>query len=171
MGLIHYNPASFKRNLNINDWYLPSKDEMSAMAFALNMSTGLYWTSSEIDQNNANFQKVGFIQEGVFNKNSSYYVRPIRDFEAEEVTPVGELGGGGIIFYIFEMEGAYKHYIAAPSNAPITLAWGASGVITGATGTAIGTGKANTALIVAALEAIPETGKAAQYCNDLIVTE
>jgi uncharacterized repeat protein (TIGR02543 family) len=76
---------------------------------------------------------------------------------------------GGLIFYD---KGYYsdnwRYLEAAPAATEVKLPWGAYGTNIAGTGTGIGTGKANTALIVAALAGLGETGKAAQYCDSLI---
>ena len=71
---------------------------------------------------------------------------------------MGDTGpGGGKVFYVasgnFTSTGsdcvaACKYLEAAPSDHSSTVAWGCSGAKTGATATAIGTGKANTATIL-----------------------
>ena len=78
------------------------------------------------------------------------------------VYAVGETGpGGGIIFYYseagFTVTGLGTcHYLEAAPNNQATVTWSSGSFdnfvdVTGAAGTAIGTGKANTAAIVAAL--------------------
>ena len=82
---------------------------------------------------------------------------------------VGDTGpAGGLIFYD---KGSYsdgwRYLEAAPSDQSTGIQWyNGNHVVTGATGTAIGTGQANTTAIVA----IQWAGSyAAQLCNDLIV--
>ena len=85
---------------------------------------------------------------------------------------MGETGpGGGKVFYVssgnFTSQGsdcvaACKYLEAAPSDHSSTVAWGCSGAKTGATATAIGTGKANTATIRAECTAL---GIAADVAN------
>jgi len=75
-------------------------------------------------------------------------------------TQIGDTGpASGIIFYVsasgFTVTGAGSfsaHYLeAAPANQASSIKWSNTGVdVTGATGEAIGTGKANTAAIIAA---------------------
>ena len=75
---------------------------------------------------------------------------------------IGANYGGGIIFYI---DGTGNHgLISAASDQSNAAQWGCSGTITGATGTAIGTGQANTTTIVGACS---ESGIAARICDDL----
>jgi hypothetical protein len=79
---------------------------------------------------------------------------------------IGDIGpGGGVVFYRSAVTfGDDWHYLeAAPENISGTKAWGSSGhTSTGAIGTAIGTGKANTdAILVADINA-----PAAKACAD-----
>jgi uncharacterized protein (TIGR02145 family) len=156
------------------DWYLPSRDELKAMYDELHaygvasFKDIIYWTSTEVIPTHAGY--ISFI-DGIATsgqaKTSNSSVRPIRDFTSTNIYALRDFVQGGLIFHITDLGGgSYKYYVAAPEDSIALLQWGASGVTTGATGTAIGTGKANTALIIAALEAIPETGKAAQYCDE-----
>jgi hypothetical protein len=84
---------------------------------------------------------------------------------------VGGTGpGGGTVFYYdpagFTSNGAPCHYLeAALTTYPSTAGWGASGTVIGATGTGIGTGYANTQIIVTALSGL-ESGTAAQLAWD-----
>lgn len=169
------NLAETKWSDGYTDWYLPSKDELNAMYVNLH-SEGVgefadrqYWTSSEHSTNN-NFARLQDFSNGNVafeDKTITQFIRPIRDFISTDLYALKDFEGGGWIFHIEDLgEGSYKYYVAASSNAPTTLMWGASGIITGATGTAIGTGKANTASIIATLDSIPEIEKAAQYCDN-----
>jgi hypothetical protein len=72
-----------------------------------------------------------------------------------EVPMVGDFYQGGVVFYIFEsgdtgyVEGQIHGLIAAVADQSIALQWyNGSYVTTGATGTAIGTGAANTTAII-----------------------
>jgi hypothetical protein len=77
---------------------------------------------------------------------------------------------GGIIFYD---KGSYsdgwRYLEAAPQSTELTnKEWGKYGTLSGAAGTAIGTGKNNTSLIVAKLNEVPaESDRAAQLCDAL----
>jgi len=68
-----------------HDWYLPSKDEFNTLS--VNQATiggftsGVYyWTSSEIDSDNAWRQSPVAGTQGARAKSSSYRVRPVRSF-------------------------------------------------------------------------------------------
>jgi Protein of unknown function (DUF1566) len=82
--------------------------------------------------------------------NNSYYV--------------GASYGGGIIFYI---DGTGLHgLISATSDQSTGTLWGCYGTLIGGTGTAIGTGQANTTAIV---NICSEAGIAARICDDLVL--
>jgi len=77
---------------------------------------------------------------------------------------IGQSYGGGIIFYV---DGSGVHgLIAAASDQSTGIAWGSIGVVTGATGTAVGTGQANTTAIVNKYGA---GSYAAKLCDDLVL--
>jgi hypothetical protein len=82
--------------------------------------------------------------------NNSYYV--------------GASYGGGIIFYI---DGTGLHgLISAQTDQSTGAQWGCYGTSIGGTSTAIGTGQANTTLIV---NGCSEAGRAARICDDLVL--
>ena len=79
-----------------------------------------------------------------------------------QAVAVGESYGGGIVAYI---DGTGHGLIAATADQSEGIQWyNGNYILTGATGTAIGTGSANTTAIVAAQGA---GNYAAQLCNDL----
>jgi hypothetical protein len=83
---------------------------------------------------------------------------------------VGDTGpAGGITFYdAGALINGFRYLEAAPVAVEVTAEWGAYGINIAGTQTAVGTGKQNTMLIVAALNQAGETGKAAQICDTLV---
>ena len=87
---------------------------------------------------------------------------------------IGDAGpGGGIVFYVAATPQTWGTYLeAAPTDYQVNgsraqVGWGCQGTSTGATTTAIGTGKANTATILATCR---ETGIAADVANKYSTT-
>ncbi len=77
---------------------------------------------------------------------------------------IGQSYGGGIIFYI---DGTGLHgLISAPTDQSTGAPWGCYGTLIGGTGTAVGTGQANTTAI---LNICTFAGIAARICNDLVL--
>jgi len=77
---------------------------------------------------------------------------------------IGQSYGGGIIFYI---DGTGQHgLIAATSDQSTGAEWGCVGTLIGGTSTAIGSGQANTTIIV---NGCSQAGIAARICDDLIL--
>jgi hypothetical protein len=89
-------------------------------------------------------------------------------FEMQEalVYKIGDTGpAGGIVFYDrgFTEEGS-RYLEAAPAETEFEAEWGAYGTDVAGTSTEVGSGKQNTRLIIDKLEALGETGMAAQLC-------
>lgn len=161
------------------DWFLPSKDELNAMFTNLYLEGvggfdgGLlsgYWSSSEFEISPAlfawghNFYHEGF--QGNSDKFNVYNVRACRSFTAAVgAYSLRDIGpAGGLIFYI---DGA-TYYEAAPNDQSTGQAWSnITDVVIGTTGTAIGTGQANTTAIIGQAG---HTNSAAKLCNDLRIT-
>ena len=135
-----------------------------------------YWSSSEDDENIAWAQSFSSGSQRYSEKYSNYYVRPVRAFFAptSTTTPttapssilgkcaiggrcsVGDTGpGGGIVFYDAGTTQTWGRYLeAAPTDYQVKSVraiaeWGCRNTPTGGTATAIGTGKTNTATILA----------------------
>jgi hypothetical protein len=90
----------------ISPWYIPSKDELSALYNNLHLQ-GLgnfteqypYWSSSELD---ANSLWCVWFNDGAAtarSKNSSYFLRPIRSFTSDRDYSIGTIRSNGIVFY------------------------------------------------------------------------
>jgi hypothetical protein len=66
------------------DWSLPSKDELNKMYLQRSaiggFASGIYWSSSELDEFNAWDQSFGDGYPAKANKLSTLYVRPVRAF-------------------------------------------------------------------------------------------
>lgn len=66
------------------DWYLPSKDELAKLydnrAIIGGFSNGMYWTSTEFDDNQAWYRNFSTGDWGSENKSTSYNVRAVRSF-------------------------------------------------------------------------------------------
>ncbi len=146
-------------------WFLPSKDELNQMyinrvAIGGFLNAADYWSSSASPAV-AWFQVFGFGSQFYNGKNYTSYVRPVRAFPQATCATggacaIGETGpGGGKVFYVAaELQPWGRYLEAAPTdyqvdNVRAKVAWGCQGTSTGATATAIGTGKANTATILA----------------------
>ena len=84
---------------------------------------------------------------------------------------VGDTGpAGGIIFYdAGSIMNGWRYFEAALTD--FSAQWGAASVNVADTGTAVGTGKQNTQLIINVLNQLGETGKAAQLCANLTFGE
>ena len=89
--------------------------------------------------------------------------------QAYPIYEIGETGpGSGIIIYRNETAfGSNWHYLeAATTDQATSITWSSTNVdVTGATGTAIGTGKANTAAIIAAHPSDTASNNAAKAAN------
>jgi hypothetical protein len=110
------------------------------------------------------------------NVNTTYYLKAFAinsagiaygneiSFTTDSILQIGDLYGGGIVFYI---DSTQAHgYICAENNQGTASQWGCvSTSVPGATGTAVGTGEANTSAIVAANCG---AGYAAVVCYNLV---
>ena len=85
----------------------------------------------------------------------------VKEYALRETGPAG-----GWVFYINPMPTAWKYLEAAPESSEWNNnEWGKYNTLVGGTGTAVGTGADNTALIVAVLNQAPaEADRAAQLC-------
>lgn len=158
-----------------SDWSLPSKDELAQLytnrvAIGGFTSTN-YWSSTESNASYAWYQNFSSGSQNTQNKsNSTYYVRAVR-----EIIGVGRPYQGGIIIYMFApgepgyVAGEFHGLIASTADLGAGTTWGCNTtLVSGAAGTAIGTGNQNT------LDIISGCGTAnipADLCADYSVTE
>lgn len=160
-----------------DDWSLPSKDELNQMYLQKDIVGGLntsfppaaYYSSTQIDATNAWVQKMSDGTQMAGDKedfNTYWEFRPTRAFgpvaPCAEGGPcqIGDTGpGGGKVFYVAGSPQFWGRYLeAAPStwSSPAgdpNLMWGINECQEsggGTTSTAIGTGRTNTAAIMAA---------------------
>jgi Protein of unknown function (DUF1566) len=131
-------------NNGFNDWFLPSKDELYQLylqkIYFESIESSAYWSSSQYNDNDAWTQDFSTGGQSHANKGGTSHVRAVRKFFL-----IGDSFEGGKIFYV---DGTGQHgLIAAPSDQS-TGAWGCEGTPIGTTGTAIGTGQANTTAIM-----------------------
>ena len=160
---------------DFQDWYLPSYEELNAMYTNLHLegvgnfndgggsASHWYWCSTEIDADDTWAKSFYSGNWSIAQKHAfSSWVRPIRSFTSS----IGDYNlrdrgpAGGFIFYI---DGT-TYYEAAEEDLSAKSIW--SNVYTslsGASGTAIGTGQANTSAITAQ---VGHTTSAAKECED-----
>ncbi|MBU2249529.1 MAG: hypothetical protein KKD77_22470 [Gammaproteobacteria bacterium] len=158
---------------DFDDWFLPSKDALNAMYTNLylhgvgDLINDVYWSSSEDNAFRAFSQHFGTGASNNPLKTNTWNIRAARSF----IAGVGAFSlrdtgpAGGLIFYI---DGAGTTYFeAAPYDQSASQIWSniINVAVTG-TGTAIGTGDANTDLIIAQPG---HTDSAAKLCKDLII--
>lgn len=160
-----------------DDWYLPSAQEGLAMYTNLKaegiggFTNSFYWTSTEseapynpVTAADAINMSFGTITSGA-NKISTRAVRATRNFEAGVgAYSLGDNGpAGGWIFYI---DGG-TYYECAPADSPTNIVWSNVEIELGTTSDAIGTGLANSELIIGQPG---HTTSAAQYCLDYSIS-
>ena len=157
-------------NVLVDDWFLPSKDEFQAVHDNLylygvgdiELIGNEYWTSSEFDESNIYSLIVGF-GETVWAYQSKGLSRPARACRAFTTTDLYSLRdrgpAGGWIFHIIDNGGgSFTYYELASTDTSNGCLWSnIIDVAIGTTGTAIGTGQANTAAIIAQTTAVGVT--------------
>lgn len=169
-----YNDTTTSDNSNTitiyttTKWFLPSKDALNQMYINLNLFSigsfvGTYWTSTEASVSKAYSQSFGFGLQQDQPKSSLYSVRPARSFtDTAGAYSLRDIGpGGGFIFYV----SGTTYYEAAASDQSASQAWSnIVAVVVSGTLSTIGSGLANTLLIIAQAG---HTNSAAKLCYDL----
>ena len=158
--------------ITYDDWFLPSEDELNAMYTNLHLfgvggfsELSGYWSSTEANVNSGRFLTMIDGIWSVTAKNGTGKVRASRSFEGN----IGEYSlrdtgpAGGLIFYI----NGTTFYESSPLDLDDSVWSNIIGILAGATGTAIGTGQANTTAII---NQAGHTTSAAKLCDDLSVT-
>ena len=171
------NTGSVKTKTIFNDFFLPARDEMQGLYTELYMhglggfnGTGLYTSSSEVSS--TTFFELQMVVDvfGTGNKNAlNVYTRPIRSFISAVIYNLRDTGpSGGLIFHITDNgDGTFTYYEAYTSDIGFGSQWSnITSTLIGTTGTAIGTGKANSAAIIAQAGHITS---AALLCKNLTV--
>jgi len=139
---------------------------------------GVCWSTSQnptiYDSKTTDGSGIGSFTSNItgLTGNTSYYVRAYAtnskgtmygnqlSFTTTNGHYIGEYFGGGIIFYL---DGTEHGLIADHHNTLSDCRWGCSGTLIGGTGTAIGTGQANTTVIANGCSDSP-----AKYCYELV---
>lgn len=160
----------------VNDWFLPSKDEMKAMYDNLKVfgvggfSNSYYWTSSEY--NSTSIWRINFTSGSMSRVQKdldlAHKVRPARVFTKEvDLYDLRDIGPyGGYIFYKDNSGSLYRYFEAAPSDLPSQYEWSNVYYSSANVGyTSIGRGYLNTQNII---NQIGHIASAAQQCVDYI---
>jgi uncharacterized protein (TIGR02145 family) len=149
-----------------DDWYLGSIDDVFAMNNVMaNETHDIYWSSSEVWSNYAFAQS--FHTGASTAKGEAHFVRAIRNFDSSEDYSNGDFGQAGIVFNKVDLGGGVFRYYEAHSEV-VERQWSnITNADVGVTSQDIGTGVANTQLII---NQTGFTDGAAKYCDDLEVT-
>jgi len=168
----------------IEDWYLPCRGDISLVFTNLfknnigSFSASNYLTSTWVSAP-GDALVVGFDYsnpEGTASnllRSTPYLVRPGREFVSEDIYILGDSGPAmGYIYNIVDnLDGSFTYYEIANEVYETSLPYGASGIgfASSCGADAPGIGQCQTNYILDALTTAGETGKAAQYCNELSV--
>jgi hypothetical protein len=147
------------------DWYLPSKDllvplnneraTLNSLGIPDFTAIGvLYWSSSQRSNDEAWARNFSTETSYIVDKDTSYWgARAVRHFHYGNPI-VGQARDGGVVFYVDAVN--RKAYVSSTEDLPSLYSWGCKGTnISGADGTAIGTGYQNTLDIVAGCSDTP----------------
>lgn len=132
-----------------------------AGAFSINQSTGELSVADETlfdFETNPNMLATISVSNGTQTVSANAFV------ELNDLNEIGEYKYGGIIFWIDPSSSNSAGLVISLDYQATGVAWGCTGIITGATGTALGTGETNTNTIVAAGCA---SGSAAEIVSNL----
>jgi uncharacterized protein (TIGR02145 family) len=172
-----YRPVRLIRNwaaiiplVTYDDWFLPSRDGLNAMYTELHLhgvgsfDGSPYWSSSENDATITWLQTFSDGSQSGTNKNVALKVRACRAFTSTTNYSLRDIGpAGGYIFW----KAGNDYLEAAPTDQSSSQAWSnITAVAVTGTGTAIGTGQANTTAIIGQ---VGHTDSAAKLCNDLVI--
>ncbi|MBC73713.1 MAG: hypothetical protein CMH47_15910 [Muricauda sp.] len=116
-----------------------------AGAFSINQNTGELSVADETlfdFETNPNMLATISVSNGAQTVSANAFVA------LNDLNEIGEFKYGGVIFWIDPASNNSSGLVVAVSNQFYSGTWGCTGTLTGATGTAIGTGAANTAAIV-----------------------
>jgi len=162
--------------LYYTDWFHPSRDELALMYSNLkyqgvgNFNYSLYWSSSESSASEAWY--INFLtgaQVNVGAKTAPLKIRACRSFtDSVGAYSLKDIGpAGGLIFYV----SGSTYYEASPTDigpGDPQIAYPFSNVssLIGTTGTAVGTGQANTTVII---NQVGHTSSGAKICDELSI--
>jgi uncharacterized protein (TIGR02145 family) len=156
-----------------DDWFLPSVDELTAMYTELHLeglggfSGAIYWSSTESNATLARARSFSAGTEGNDNKSSNSRVRACRSFVGTSGDwPLRSTGPTGGLVFAHDSGLVYESALADQSPTGSTWSNITNVAVTG-TSTAMGTGAANTAAIIAQ---DGHTSSAAKLCDDLDTT-
>jgi hypothetical protein len=163
-----------------NDWTISGNNMYAAVSGNVGIGTPTPSSSAKLEisgtdkgflpprMTTAQVNAISTPEEGLMVYNTSIHSPVFYDGTGWKTTGgqfyIGSQYGGGIIFYI---DGTGQHgLISATSDQSSGATWGCAFIEITGTATAIGTGQANTTIIV---NSCGEAGIAARICNDLVL--